>query len=336
MTSPDGAIPTKSLTGLQIHQMQDYTQTSIAEANNEDMRDMAETARVAFLGTVLGGFLNVASNVANGINQFISDLLVALRGATGGLIDLTGWLDDVDTTATTAAVQVADLSEIAVTSVTTPIWVSTGGGDIATFPRMLMQPVASGISVSGTTGGSDGTGFHSHSFAASSGITFQNPYYKPGKRVLDLFFIRCDRRTDLTRFKCIMGGDGLFGIDDMFLMLYGVDPTTNVLSKLWDSGDISSTIGGNARKQVNLDMGVLLEAQPGHVFAAGQLQIAPGGVQQTRTIAGLMQTNIQQAAGEWPTSPGAYLANQSTAPATINMSALTFVDDKVGWFALAP
>lgn len=354
MTSPDGAIPTKALTPAQIHEMQDYTQESIAEEANTDMQSVAETARVAFLGTVLGGFLNVAANVANGINQFISDLLYALKGATGGFVDLTGWLDDVDATATAAAVQVADLSEIAVTSVTTPIWVSTGGGDIATFPRMLMVPRASSasstsVTVSGTTGGGGGVSCsdaahshsnHTHSFSDTGShshpISFVAPTYKPGKRVLDLFFIRCDRKTDLSHFKCIMGGDGLFGIDDMFLVLYGVNPTTNVLSKLWDSGDISGTIGGDSREEVNVSMGTVFQAEPGHLFAAGQLQIAPGALQETRTIAGVNQTNIEQSAGTWPASPGAYLTNQSTAPSTISMGSLTFVDDKIGWFALAP
>jgi len=354
MTSPDNAVPEKSLTATQLHEMQDYTQEGIATAANTDMRNVAEIARTAFLGTVLGGFLNVASNVANGINQFIADLVLALKGVTGGWIDLTGFFNDVETTAYTAASQVADLSEIAVTSVTTPIWQSTGGSDIATFPRMMMQKIPAGassasVSISGTTGGggshscSDAAHSHSnhnHSFSDTAShnhsLSWTTPTYKPGKRVLDLFFIRCDRKIDLSHFKTIMGGDGLFGIDDMFLCLYGVDPNTDVLSKLWDSGDIASTIGGSSRQEVNLDMGVLLNAEPGHLFAAGQLQIAPGALQETRTIAGVSQSDISQSAGTWPASPGAYLANQSTAPATIAMGSLSFVDDKVGWFALAP
>lgn len=354
MTSPDNAVPEKTLTPGDLHEMQDYTEEGIAAAANTDLLGFAETARLNFLGTILGGFLNVAANITNAINQFISDLVYAIKGATGGFIDLTGFLTEVETTANTAAVQVADLSEIAVTSVTTPIWWSTGGSDIATFPRMMMQRVPSGtssatVSISDTTSGggshscSDAAHSHSnhtHSVSATDshnhGISWGYPTYKPGKRVLDLFFIRCDRKIDLSHFKVIMGGDGLFGIDDMFLVLYGVNPTTDVLSKLWDSGDISGSVGGDSRQEVNVSMGTTFAAEPGHLFAVGQLQIAPGALQETRTIAGLATTNIAQAAGTWPASPGAYLVNQSTAPSTITMGALTFVDDKVGWFALAP
>lgn len=96
MTSPDGEIPEVAVTQNEISEMQDYTQEGIAVIRNEQFRDIAEEARLNFLNTILGGFLSVAGNIGAAINQFISDLVFALKGITGGFIDLTGYFQDVE------------------------------------------------------------------------------------------------------------------------------------------------------------------------------------------------------------------------------------------------
>lgn len=94
MGSPDGEIPERSHTFFELYEMQNYTQEGLAEDRNQEFRDIAEAARLNFLNTILGGFLSVIGAVTGGINQFISDLVYALKGITGGLIDLTGYFHD--------------------------------------------------------------------------------------------------------------------------------------------------------------------------------------------------------------------------------------------------
>lgn len=94
MGSPDGEIPERSHTFFELYEMQNYTQEGIATERNIELQEIAEEARLNFLNSVLGGFLSVVAAVVGGINQFIEDLVFALKGITGGFIDLTGYFQD--------------------------------------------------------------------------------------------------------------------------------------------------------------------------------------------------------------------------------------------------
>lgn len=102
MGSPDGETPQGAINFLQLAGMADYTQEGIAQTKNTEMQAVADEARENFLNGILGGFLNVVSGIGAAINQFVSDLVFALKGITGGMIDLTGYFNDqADTLVTT-------------------------------------------------------------------------------------------------------------------------------------------------------------------------------------------------------------------------------------------
>lgn len=103
MGAPNGEIPPKSHTFNQLSAMRDYTQEQMAAEANEEFQAIAEEARLNFLNGILGGFLSVVGAVLGGINQFISDFVYALKGITGGFIDLTGYFQDEADRVTDAA-----------------------------------------------------------------------------------------------------------------------------------------------------------------------------------------------------------------------------------------
>ncbi|WP_395705001.1 hypothetical protein [Rhodococcus ruber] len=235
------------------------------------------------------------------VNNFIADLVQGLKGATGGLVDLTGFIkgtrDDLDS-----------LSAIAVTDVVTDLSGASGAGDVATFPRMLMVP--------------DKDGNH--------------PAYTPGKSVMDVYFVRADRTADFTRMKVIMGGDtAWFDIDDARLGLYRANPNTGELTLEWGSGNLDAVLGGT-RKEYAVGMGKIVHVQQGEVLALAQLQIAPGLAQTPRQISCLNKSPVVSVAGAFPPITGGYRTGRSTLPTTINIADLTEDDRKIGWLALAP
>lgn len=100
MGAPDGEIPEMSITFDQLSGMADYTQEALAQDRNAEMAAIAEEARLNFLNGILGGFLNVIAGISAAIEDFISDLVYALKGITGGFIDLTGYFQDEHDTLT--------------------------------------------------------------------------------------------------------------------------------------------------------------------------------------------------------------------------------------------
>lgn len=101
MGAPNGEIPERSLTYAQLSAMQEYTQAGVAADSNADMQSVAEEARLNFFNGILGGFFSAVDGAVAAVNQFISDLVLDLKGVTGGFIDLTGFFHtqsaDIDT-----------------------------------------------------------------------------------------------------------------------------------------------------------------------------------------------------------------------------------------------
>lgn len=251
-----------------------------------------------FFDVVIGD--NVIGAIWDGINEFIADLLQAISGATGGMVDLTGWLNGVKG-------DVVTLQDVAITEVTTGLSGASGPYDVMTFPRMMMVP--------------DQDGNH--------------PAYTPGKRVIDFYFIRIDRPADYSRFKVIMGGEtAWFDIDDARLGLYKVNPD-GTMNRVWMSGNLDAVLGGQ-RKEYSVSMGQVFHFEQGQVLALAQLQIAPGLAQTPRQISCLYKTPFEDAPGAFPGITGGYISNQSTMPLNTSISSLVRDDGKIGWMAIAP
>ncbi|WP_172651143.1 glycine-rich domain-containing protein [Rhodococcus opacus] len=102
MTAPNQESPPGAYGPSTVASLQDVTQTTVGQQQSADTRALLAQVQTTFIGNLLGGFGNVLDGIGGAINQLISDLVLALKGITGGFIDLTGFLHDTRTTATTA------------------------------------------------------------------------------------------------------------------------------------------------------------------------------------------------------------------------------------------
>lgn len=103
MTSPNMEFPPNARTSSTVAGLQNVTQADIGQQQGADIQNMLDDVGISFIDILLGGFGNVVNAIGSAINKFISDLLVGLRNATGGMIDLTGFLKQTDDTANGAA-----------------------------------------------------------------------------------------------------------------------------------------------------------------------------------------------------------------------------------------
>lgn len=260
------------------------------------------------------------------IDIFFGAIIDGLDFITGGLasefFDVSSFTNAINAThstattaqdtADTAAAQAAaasdaifTLSEVAVTSITTPIWASTGGLDIVTFPHYSI-PIAD----------------------VPSGAIYGN---YPGNKILYLYYIRSDRAADFTRFKAIFGKPATAPTSTI-LGVYGVDPNTNDFSKVWDSGNLEGSFPTDTQFEKGFNMGTVISPQPGHLLAAAILEQFTAS--NSRPHAAISQPPVTQP-GIWPPGVGAYITNQTTLPSSFNMSATTTINSLIGWFGLS-
>jgi len=146
------------------------------------------------LGLLFG---NVTNRIGAAIDDFISDLVYGLKGATGGLVDLTGLLNATSDKAESAenaaneaienTGQVVQQVSAIVNSITAPFaesWMTMTPGQQVSFPRALLNTNVK--SVDGSTGGGGSSeGTHSHSVYSST-----TPIITPDKNVLCAAFIQ--------------------------------------------------------------------------------------------------------------------------------------------------
>lgn len=241
--------------------------------------------------------------------------------------------------------QLADLADFVGTGTTTPMYASTGGRDLVTFPDTMMHPVPV------LTTGSVST--HSHSYDPTGSSSFATtsfdgahshtlstvaPYFSQGSGFADFAFMRGGRDTEtpLEVVRIITGADaGLFPINAWYLGIYVLRTSDNVMVKLWDSGNIASVLTSQ-RQRYHIATGMTQAAQPDQVLAVASLQIAPGIGQKPRGLGCIFQTGISEQAGTIPPARHAYVTGQSTLPGGVGINAGFFNWDKTKlmWAAL--
>lgn len=99
MTSPNLEFPSGAYTTGTISHMQTVTKQQIATQKSADVQALLGQVKATFIQNLLGGFFNVVDAIGNAITQFIRDLVYALKGVTGGFVDLTGFFQDTKTVA---------------------------------------------------------------------------------------------------------------------------------------------------------------------------------------------------------------------------------------------
>ncbi|WP_174555437.1 hypothetical protein [Rhodococcus rhodnii] len=282
------------------------------------------------------------TNIVGAITQGGATTIIGLAEY---MLGLERQVEDTTTAVEGALQDISDITENMVTEVTTPIFDSLHGNDIPSFPRVLLQPVPTSSTASGNLGGhthgiaNPGTssstqsaqlGSHSHR------INTEMPTYLPGNQVLDLTFIRVDRKMTIDRVKMITGrASGWFStLDYWYIGLYVVDPTNNnQLDLVWASGDLKNTLSSQAM-EYSFASTATEELLPGHLVAVAQLQ-RPGALSACRRIAAVPQVGIGQSGGEFPLAQAAYVTGQTSLPTAIPSGSIQYNYTMIPWVAVS-
>ncbi|WP_139809500.1 hypothetical protein [Prescottella equi] len=212
--------------------------------------------------------------------------------------------------------QIADLEDFVGTGTTTPIWSSTGGYDLVSFPDSMMNRVRY---------------FDGNAYALS-----EIPAFSQAKRTLDLAFVRGgrDTPTPLEVVRIITGADtGIFDIDAWYVGIYVYDKPNNRMQLLWNSGNLLNVLTGQ-RMRYHLSTNMTQSAANDQLLAVATLQIAPGLAQRPRGIGCIFQTGISEQAGTVPLARHAYINNVDALPMTIGMNSMNYDNSKIMWAAV--
>lgn len=323
MTSPDemgvDQLPEGAVSVTTVNSLQTITQESIAQASVQDVTDMLDQVGEAFFDSLLGGFGDVVEVVVGGINQFISNLVYALKNVTGGFIDLTGIFNDLNNTATTAQETANSKPSVQEIPIDSPLWKTLDANEESTFPRANLTFGAA----SGTSSGGSGTTSHSHGLG-------RVPDYQPsgnGNNYLEIGFIRIAKDSMLDTVGIITGDSATFlGINAAYIGVYKQNDVTGALTLL-NTGTAGIDRKGqltNANTESRFAMGITIDAKQNEVYAIGVIQITNA----VQTAGSLMRTTLTDmdrgTAGAYPRKPYAYAGTYSSMPSTIAESSLQY------------
>jgi hypothetical protein len=316
-------VPTKTYTKGTVHSLQDVDPYNFAGGRNAEIRNLAEGARGNLLANLFSGFLNLGS--------LLGDLADAFRGlgsfGLGPLKLIKDHAVDQGIRIDGYGQQLQDLADFVGTGVTTPSWSSAGGRDLVTFPDTMMQKhwYFDGSSYTWTE-------IPAFTQQATKDFFGSGPFYGTA----DFAFLRGgrDTPTPMEVIRIITGGDAsLFDIRSWFLGLYVYDKPNARMVKVWDSGDIKAALTSQ-RRRYHIGTGMTQTAANDQLLAVATLQLAPGGAQGPRSIGCINLTGISEEAGTVPQARHATLSNQSTLPASVPMSSLTWNLDRLMWAAV--
>ncbi|MFI8664217.1 hypothetical protein ACIGKR_29770 [Rhodococcus qingshengii] len=254
----------------------------------------------------MGEMANEYGNVLKGVKKRTED--------NGELIDVQGR-------------QLQDLEDFVGTGITTPIYASAGGLDLVTFPDTMMQ-----IHSTSTDTGYWDSIIPAFTQQANNDWLGSGPFYG----TVDFGFLRGgrDAPTPMEVIRIITGSDrSILDVRNWFLGLYVYDKPNSRMVKVWDSGDIKAALTSQ-RRRYHIATGMTQSAANDQLLAVATLQLAPGAAQTPRSIGCIYLTGISEEAGTVPQSRHATLANQSTLPAAVPMSALTWNRNRLMWAAV--
>lgn len=238
--------------------MKNVTQKSVGQSQASDMKTMLDNVGVSFVDILFGGFGSVISAIGAAINKFISDLLMGLKGATGGLVDLTGFIKQTDVKATNAVntangaqQQIGNVvkevtQKIAVFDIKSPTagWIAINGTEWPSIPRalLLMQRAPTSTSTtgshshsinsSGTRTGTDGS--HSHTISN----TLSDPQGTLALTQHRYAYIRVPVDTQLTGLNFYAKGTPT----GVFCRLYTMAPTGDLTAVTPESGNLAGLL----------------------------------------------------------------------------------------------
>lgn len=199
----------------------------------------------------------------------------------------------------------------------------------ATFPRIMLEP-----QLNGSTGfGGSGDSSHSHSMSAS-----QPPDYQPdghGASYVELGFIECTKDRTYERVTFGTGNSvTALGITAMYACAYLMDSSTGDLDLMAATGDIKAAVA-DTNREYTFTLPAPLDALKAEIWAVGLLQVTGGG----QTCKSILAKRVWAMVGPPGFKPAALYAisagGQTSPPATIAYSSLTFGTSRVPYYALS-
>lgn len=330
MTSPDRFIPPRASVNGTVSQLQGVTQEGIAQETNQQFAELLGELRDTFIHNLLGGFTDVAAHVLAAINKFISDLVYALKGITGGWIDLTGLLRNTQTQATEAQANTVthgviirgmEQSKADVLDVPNniPMGASLNPLEDPTFYRMFLNRNPKWVAGATEQASHSALGTHAHAISVST-----SPFYRPAKDVMEIGFIRVPRNRKYNTVGLIVGAQT--SPCPMYLAVYRLRDDRG-LELLWASSNIAGLITA-AKSEVRFDIETDLIAQGGDYFGVGILQTGAGNV---RDLAGMEMEPIAVPNLTFPPKINGLYGSVSSPPNVIDGNAISFAQDWVPW-----
>lgn len=333
MTSPDNVIPGRALTGDQLATLQDVDPEALAGAANSDVTSAANGARGNLLNNLLSGFLS--------LNGLISAIVFGLKGVTGGLIDLTGFLVGTNNTANQAQqvaeqanTQVVAVGQSVVTVATQvnaavgwPYWISPNPFEDVSFPVYALTPDRIPTALTSIEDGGDGDGSggqngnHRHDVTVST----QQPMMPMVNGRMYLIPIRAtqDRLYSTLGFVT----DGTAGMGFFFSAVYRVDASTGAGTKIYDAGNIKGSLITNAtlpvHQRIQAPADILADAQENFYLAI----LATGGGTMAKLAATLGMKAVQPS-GVYPPVMTGYIDALGSFPASFTNAQ---VQTDLGW-----
>ncbi|MFD3748315.1 hypothetical protein [Nocardia sp. NPDC058633] len=207
------------------------------------------------------------------------------------------------------------------------LWNSFTRNADATFPRIMLEPLADR-----TGGGGSGEGAHSHS------ITFDDPPdYVPaggGANLLELGFIET---TKDRRYQRVTFGTGNsvthLGITAMYACAYLMDPSTGNLNLMAATGNIT-TLVADTNREYTFEFPAPVDALKSDIWAVGNLQVTTG-LQNCKSILAKPVWAMSAPPGFKPAALYAYAGPYTSPPSSIAYGSLTFGSSFVPYYALS-
>lgn len=218
----------------------------------------------------------------------------------------------------------------------TGLWQTFTRNADSTFPRIMLEPLPQSTSSGGGHSCSDAA--HSHAGHSHSINMSAPPDYQPdgnGANYVELGFIET---TKDRRYSRVTFGTGnsvtLLGVTALYACAYLMDDTTGNLTLMAATGNITTSVG-DTNREYTFDLPAPVDALKSDIWAVGILQVTSP----TQTCKSILAKPTWQMVGPPGFKPASLYAisagGQTSPPATIAYSSLTFGTTRVPYYALS-
>jgi hypothetical protein len=201
-----------------------------------------------------------------------------------------------------------------------PLYETFTGDADATFPRILLQPVANGTDI-------------------GNNQLWKPPQYQPagaGSNLAEIGFIETSKDRIYNTFTFVAGNAWtLLGVTAFYLEVYKMDLAAGNLTLVSRTNDIHSATGlGGTNQEYHFALNTPVSAKKSDIYGCATRQVT-SLVQNCNSLCCLTFNPISAPAGFKPAALYAYGPAATTPPASIPYGSLTFNSGFVPYYALS-